>query len=331
MPAQRRLLPWAATLLVAASLVGGGFAWRAHENTPRSWTTRVTAGSATGVPASTASATDSAVRHYEYVFPDEHMYVYDMDRGHVRVEARTFPGLTGIRGVTAHPGTHALYISHGGDGGPNGTGALLKYDLVTERVVWDRRYGTGIDSMAVSRDGSRIFMPTGELTSSGVWNVIDARGGGVIGHIHGGAGPHNTIVSLGGARVYLGGRDHPYLLVASAATNRILRRIGPLRSGVRPFTINGRETIAYTTATGFLGFQVSSITTGRVLHTVTFGPRFTWDPANFAPSAPSHGISLSPNERQLWALRTATCTSSTSAGARGAGRARSRTSGCPSP
>jgi hypothetical protein len=262
----------------------------------------VTAGSATGVPASTASAAASGVRHYEYVFPDEHMYVYDMDRGHVRIEARTFPGLTGIRGVTAHPGTHALYISHGGDGGPNGTGALLKYDLVTERVVWDRRYGTGIDSMAVSRDGSRIFMPTGELTSSGVWNVIDARGGGVIGHIHGGAGPHNTIVSLGGARVYLGGRDHPYLLVASAATNRILRRIGPLRSGVRPFTINGRETVAYTTATGFLGFQVSSITTGRVLHTVTFGPRFTWDPANFAPSAPSHGISLSPNERQLWVL-----------------------------
>jgi hypothetical protein len=71
---------------------------------------------------------------------------------------------------------------------------------------------------------------------------------------------------------------------------------------VRPFTVNGRETIAYTTATGFLGFQVSSIRTGHVLYTVTFGRRFGWDPATFPLTAPSHGISLSPNERQLWVL-----------------------------
>jgi hypothetical protein len=81
----------------------------------------------------------------------------------------------------------------------------------------------------------------------------------------------------------------------------VFRSIGPLRSGVRPFTINGRETLAYTTATGFLGFQVSSIASGRVLYTQTF-PGFGWNPANFEPSAPSHGISLSPDERSVWVL-----------------------------
>lgn len=80
------------------------------------------------------------------------------------------------------------------------------------------------------------------------------------------------------------------------------KRIGPLKSGVRPFTINGAQTLAFTTATGFLGFQVSSIRTGRVLDTVTFGPRFRYDPASFSPSAPSHGISLSPDERRLWVI-----------------------------
>jgi DNA-binding beta-propeller fold protein YncE len=124
----------------------------------------------------------------------------------------------------------------------------------------------------------------------------------VIGSINGGLSPHETIVGLSGKRVYLGGRNWPYLEVASIATDRVVKRIGRLRSGVRPFTINGRETIAYTTATGLLGFQVSSIRTRRVLFTVGFGSRFPPPSATFPFSAPSHGISLTPNERQLWAL-----------------------------
>jgi DNA-binding beta-propeller fold protein YncE len=155
--------------------------------------------------------------------------------------------------------------------------------------------------MAISPDGSRVYMPTGELDQSGVWNILDAGDGHVIGSIQGGAGAHNTVMGLSGRNVYLGGREHDYLEVASTSTNQVFRRIGPLRSGVRPFTINGRETLAYTTATGFLGFQVSSIATGRVLYTQTF-PGFGWSSATFSPSAPSHGISLSPDERRVWVI-----------------------------
>jgi hypothetical protein len=247
----------------------------------------------------TASAAAQAISHYEYVFPDEAMYVYDIDHGLRLVQRVNFPGVSGIRGVVASPRTHMLYISHGGG---NGNGSLLAYDLVVGRVVWNRSYGRGIDSMAIDASGSRIYMPDGELSSDGTWTVIDARSGRVIRTIAGGTGPHNTVVGLSGKRVYLGGRNSNYLDVASTSTNRIVRRIGPLKSGVRPFTINGRETVAYTTATGFLGFQVSSVNTGRVLYTMTFGPHFRWDPGNFGPSAPSHGVSLSPDERQLWVI-----------------------------
>src|SRR5205085_304216 len=59
-----------------------------------------------------------------------------------------------------------------------------------------------------------------------------------------------------------------------------------------------------TTATGFLGFEVSSIKSGRLLYSEGFGRRFGWDRATFPLSAPSHGISLSPDERQLWVLDT---------------------------
>jgi DNA-binding beta-propeller fold protein YncE len=178
---------------------------------------------------------------------------------------------------------------------------MLAYDLVGKRVLWHRSYATGIDSMAITPDGRFIYMPTGELDARGLWNVLDAHDGRVIASIKAGAGPHNTVMSLNGGHVYLGGRNYDYLEVADTGSNTIFKRIGPLRSGVRPFTVNGRETLAYTTATGFLGFQVSSISSGRVLYTQGF-PGFSWSPASFAPSAPSHGISLSPDERRVWVI-----------------------------
>jgi DNA-binding beta-propeller fold protein YncE len=243
-------------------------------------------------------------QHYEYVFLDDLMDVYDLDHGERLIGQVALPGIEGIRGVDADIANGMLYISHGGDGGGNGNGSLAEYDLVRNRVVWDRAYDHGIDSFALSRDGSRIYMPDGELSNNGVWYVLDASTGSEIGQINGGSGPHNTIVGLSGRRVYLGGRNYTYLDVASTTTRRVTRRIGPLISSVRPFTINGRETLAYTTATGFLGFQVSSITTGHVLYTETYGRSFGYDPATFPASAPSHGISLSADERQLWVIDT---------------------------
>ncbi len=257
-----------------------------------------TAPLASSAPPRTAGG---SLHHYEYVFPDGSMYVYDLDAGQRLVQRVDLPMAKGIRGVVASPATHTLYISYGGDGGSNGSGSLLAYDLVAERVLWQRTYHTGIDSMAISPDGARIYMPTGELDSSGVWEVLDAHDGNVVASIRGGSGAHNTVMSLDGRRVYLGGREHDYLEVADTATNRVIKNVGPLRSGVRPFTINGRQTLAFTTATGFLGFQVSSLASSRVLYTQAF-PGFSWSPAHFSPSAPSHGISLSPNERQVWVM-----------------------------
>jgi hypothetical protein len=71
---------------------------------------------------------------------------------------------------------------------------------------------------------------------------------------------------------------------------------------VRPFTINGKQTLAFTTATGYLGFQVSDITTGKVLYTVPIRGSFPYTPGQPGPSSPSHGISLSPDEKELWVM-----------------------------
>lgn len=260
--------------------------------------------------AAAASATEegsplpasAGLHHFEYVVGDAGLSIFDQDNAHALARTVTLPQLAaGVRGVAASPVTGMLYISYGGDGGPNGVGSLLEYDLVAGRVVWTKSYSTGIDSMAVSPDGKTIYMPDGELSSDGVWHVIDASSGAQISDVNAGKGPHNTIVSTSGNRAYLGGRWDNHLQVLDTAANKVIQSIGPLKDTVRPFTINGQQSLAYVTVTGFLGFQVGDIATGRVLHTVGVDG-FTYDPKRFAPSAPSHGISLSPDEKELYLI-----------------------------
>jgi WD40 repeat protein len=250
-----------------------------------------------GLSPQELSAAASEVRHFEYVFDDGTFYVYDMDSSQQLVQTVSLPQTeAGVRGVTVAPASHLLFISYGGDSA-GFSGSVLAYNLVTEQVVWTVHLRTGIDSGQVSPDGSRLYMPTGELTPSGIWNVLDTSNGAVIGTIQGGSGAHNTIASNDGRYVYLGGREYNYLDVYDTATEKV-RGVGPLINTVRPFTVNAANTLAFTTATEFDGFQVSSITAGKVLFTVSFGAV----PKGFAFTGPSHGASLSPDERQLYVI-----------------------------
>jgi hypothetical protein len=160
---------------------------------------------------------------------------------------------------------------------------------------------TGIDSGQVSPDGKWIYMPTGENSPGGMWNILDTANGAVAGTIQGGPGAHNTVASHDGRYVYLGPRGSNYLDVYDTATHKV-RGVGPLVGTVRPFTVNGSNTLAFTTATNFDGFQVSSIPAGKALFTVSFAAV----PYGFRFTGPSHGISLSPDEKQLFVIDSVT-------------------------
>ena len=82
---------------------------------------------------------------------------------------------------------------------------MLEYNLKTNSIVYAKSYPFGVDSMDISADGKTIYMPTGENDLGNTWEVIDALTGNVIGTMHGGAGPHNTVVGPSG-NVYLGSR-----------------------------------------------------------------------------------------------------------------------------
>jgi hypothetical protein len=73
---------------------------------------------------------------------------------HVRV-----PTSAGVRGAVASAVTAMLYISYGSD--RRSGGSMLKYDLMTDKVVWVKHYPFGIDSMSISPTGTRSTCPPG--------------------------------------------------------------------------------------------------------------------------------------------------------------------------
>jgi hypothetical protein len=257
-----------------------------------------------GVAASAAAVASPnqpvpRVARYEYVVGVGHLAVYGIASGSL-VGRFGLPGVAEIRGIGASAATGMLYVSYGGF--PTGIGHLLEFSLYRHKVMYDRGYRFGIDSFDISRDGRLIFMPTGENTSGNTWHVLAAATGRVVGAIAAGRGPHDTVVDARGKHVFLGGASARYLYEAEAARPwKVIGRMGPLMpggvSGVRPFTIDANDTLAFTTANRFLGFQVSDVATGKVLFTVS-APGFSV-PATFR-GIPSHGIGLSPDERYLW-------------------------------
>ncbi len=242
----------------------------------------------------------SATSHWLYVVEDGTVFVYDIDKNHALVKQFTIPE-TGKRGVVVSPSRGWLYVSFCGANVCAGShGSLLAYDLINNRVAWSVTYPFGVDQPAITPDGSKIYMPHGSDSSDGITSIIDASNGNVIGSINTGTDGHNVVASLDGTQVYVTGytgTNYNYVHVVNTTTNQVTNA-GPTINGVRPFTVNGTNTLLFTTSSNTCGFQVLSLTSGAPLYTVPFSGSCAWS----ASTAPSHGISLSPDEKRVYVI-----------------------------
>ena len=220
--------------------------------------------------------------------------VFDIDHDHRFVRRIAAHGLNAadgkplnVKGVVASAATQRLYVST--------LQFVTCFDLLTDKILWEKAYEGGCDRMALSPDGRVMYLPSLEKDH---WHVVDALSGDIIKRLDVKAGAHNTLYGLDGKYAYLAGLKAPLLRVAETATHTIVKEVGPFTSAIRPFTINGRQTLAFVNVNGLLGFEVGDITTGKMLHRV--------EVAGFKPGVPkrhgcpSHGIGLTPDETQLW-------------------------------
>ena len=220
--------------------------------------------------------------------------VFDIDNGHRFV--KFIPGKGGmkkdgtpsnVKGVDVSLTTNCLYIST--------LEALQCIDLTTEKLRWERAYEGGVDRISISPDGTLIYMPSLEKE---FWTVVDAKTGEVIKKIITNSGAHNTIYGPDGKYVYLGGLKSTMLNVADTKTHTVTKQVGPFGADIRPFTINGAQTRVYVNVNGLLGFEVGDLTTGKKLHRVEVQGFNIGEVRRHG--CPSHGIGLTPDERELW-------------------------------
>ena len=219
--------------------------------------------------------------------------VYDIDRGHrfiKRIPTLTYPdGVApeAVKGVAAHARSGRLYFST-----PK---RLVALDLNTEQIVWNREFEGGCDRMSLTPDGKMMYLPSYEGPH---WHVVDTATGDTITKIVPNSGAHNTVVGQDGRYAYLAGLKSPLLRVVDTNTNTIVREVGPFSHSIRPFTVNGSDTLCFVNVNELLGFEIGDIKTGKMLHRIEV-PGYEKGKVK-RHGCPSHGIGLTPDEREIW-------------------------------
>src|SRR5262249_23127245 len=128
----------------------------------------------------------------------------------------------------------------------------------------------------------------------------EAESGKVLTDIETKSGSHNTICGLDGSRVYLAGLKSPLLFVADAKTHKVLDKVGPFAASIRPFTVNGSQTLCFVNVNDLLGFEIGDLKTGKKLHRVPV-PGVEKGPTK-RHGCPSHGIGMTPDEKEVWVV-----------------------------
>jgi hypothetical protein len=217
----------------------------------------------------------------------EGLVIFDIDHDFKFVRRVALGNLSGgVRGLTGCLASHSLYYS-------TTTQRMGRFDLETDKVVWEQQYTGGCDRSSAMLDGTKIFAPTGwwDHTDNGGFLVIDGQSGKELRRLRVGTGAHNSIMSLTGQRLYLG--TTTTLSMIDPKTEQVVKTIPDVgESGVFPFTIDRRERYAFVCLGKHVGFDVVDLAQGKRIHRVLAGE---------APiEHRTHGAALTPDESELW-------------------------------
>jgi DNA-binding beta-propeller fold protein YncE len=222
--------------------------------------------------------------------------VYDIDHGHALLKRIKTAGLDpktekpeNVKGICVSPSLGRIYVST--------IRTMTCVDFATEAILWEKEYEGGCDRMAISPDGRIIYVPSFEKDH---WHVVNAVDGSVIARIEPRSGSHNTVYGRDGKAVYLAGLRSPILTVADTSKHAAAKTVGPFSAAIRPFTVNGRQTLCFVNVNGLLGFEVGDITSGKMLHRVEVDG-YKQGPVK-RHGCPSHGIGMTPDEKEIWVV-----------------------------
>jgi len=277
----------------------------------KAWTTFLVA-AAVSLPAASRAAepqkTGAKERSYLYAavpgirnyveFGGIGLLVFDREEGYKLVKRiptwSVAPGEQpeNVKGIAASARDGRVYVTT--------IQRIAAFDVLTEKKVWEEKPEGGCDRVAISPDGALLYVPSFEGPH---WNVLDAKTGKTIAKVNPNSGAHNTVYGLDGQRVYLAGLRSPLLSIADPKTHTLVGTVGPFSASIRPFTVNGSQTLAYVNVNELLGFEIGDIRTGRMLHRVEVQGFEKGKPKRHG--CPSHGVGLTPDESEVWVVDAA--------------------------
>ena len=250
-----------------------------------------------------------------YVTDRSGISVYDIDDDHRLLRKIELPDTGGYKGIAASPQLGRLYVSS------IRKDELVAVDLKTERIVWRKRLGDYADSMAITPDGKLLYVP---YRNESCWRVVRADTGDVVETIEvargknydvdpiGSIGPHNTWMNKDGSRVYLEVLTVPHVFIVDTKTNKIIGKVGPFSSGVRPFAVSEDERFVYANVDRLLGFEIGAARTGKNwggpmlvrVEAKTPSERLAHikPPPRKPHSTPSHGVNIRPDQKEVWVV-----------------------------
>jgi DNA-binding beta-propeller fold protein YncE len=140
----------------------------------------------------------------------------------------------------------------------NEAGKIFALDTATDAVIWSTFVEGSPHHLAVSPDGTRLYVP---LFNRYYLLVMDAHSGQVIDRWHTALGNHCLKINGDGTKLYVGNMSSDLIWVYDTRTGKILKRM-PAGEAVRPLQLDGDETHLIYQLSRFHGFKVRDVLTG---------------------------------------------------------------------
>ncbi len=237
-------------------------------------------------------AASPGIRNYEE-YGGTGLVVFDIEDNYKcirRIPTWEVPALQkpeNVKGIVASAKTGRVFVSS--------LNHLVAIDAMSGKRIWEKTYEGGCDRLAITPDGKTLYVPQLE---GPLWHVVNAANGSVITKIETKSASHNTICSADGKYAYMAGLKSPSLSIADTKTHKVVNTVGPFANVIRPFTVNGSNTLCFVNINDLLGFEVGDIRTGKKLHRVEV-TGFQKGPVK-RHGCPSHGIAMTADEKELW-------------------------------
>lgn len=275
----RRFLQPTGRTMLAACLILGGYACQASEG-------------------------PSAAAPGESVDPVGQVRLYAVDRyegvrqlnPHTLEVIATIDSVPRPHGIVASPDGRMLYITL------ETSNEVIQVDVASHQVLARVQVGPVPNEPTLSLDGRYLFVPQRGGDQA---DVVDTQSMTVVKTLATGSRGHNAYTSFDGKSVFVTSMGDHLISEIDVASLQVKRQIAV--GGVpRPVSLTKDGDLAYVALSGLIGFVTVDLGLGEVIHRVELPiPDGT-------PVPPldtyTHGLLLTPDERELWVAAYATDT-----------------------